>query len=323
MRKALAQTIDHLREERAGLETNVARRTRELSSSLEDLKQAQSALVQGERMALIGELVASVAHEIYNPLNAIAGSVSSLERISSEVQAMIGAYREAEAELPEPRRGELERRRAELDIDGTLDDLAGVVKVVQSATRRSVEIVTTLRSFARAPGEPIPSDLTAGLEETLSLLRHRLERRSIEVIARHEPLPEVVCRTGEINQVFMNLLTNAIQAIEERTAKDHSRGVIVVATRPEGSGVTISISDNGPGVPDDLRERVFDPFFTTKSREGTGLGLSISREIVRRHGGTLELERAEELGGARFVCRLPLNPPQGMGRGAPLRATNR
>jgi signal transduction histidine kinase len=304
MRRALAQTIAELMEERASLETNVEVRTRELRRALEELKQAQTALIQGERMALIGELVASVAHEIYNPLNAIGGSISSLERVASELTQMLEAYRQSEPQLSEAERRRLAEARAALDVDGALEDLAGVVKVVQSATRRSVEIVGNLKSFARAPAEPIPADLHAGLRETLSLLRHKLRQREIQVVECYGDLPPVVCRAGEINQVFMNVLTNAIQAIEKNGA-----GVIQVETWREGETAAVAISDNGGGVPRELRDKVFDPFFSTKRGDGTGLGLSISREIVRRHGGTLAVEDARD-GGARFVCRLPLRGPR-------------
>src|SRR5690606_7674865 len=156
-----------------------------------------------------------------------------------------------------------------------LEDLAGIVKVVQSATRRSVEIVGNLKSFSRVPTEPIPSDLHGGLCETLSLLRHRLRHGGIEVVERFGELPQVTCRAGEINQVFMNLLTNAIQAVSENHAEGGGR--IEVVTEAGPAEVTVAITDNGPGVPRQLRKRIFDPFFTTKLRgHGTGLGLSIS-----------------------------------------------
>lgn len=316
MRRALAQTIAELKEERAGLETRVARRTAELSDALEELKQAQTALIQGERMALIGELVAGVAHEIYNPLNAISGSIGSVARVQEELEAMLAAYARAERSLPEDERRALADKRDELDLDGALDDLRGIVKVVQSATRRSVEIVGNLKSFSRAPTEPIPSDLHEGLRETLSLLRHRLRHRGIEVVERFGDLPAVVCRAGEINQVFMNLLTNAAQAVTE--THPGGGGRIEIHTEAEGDDVTITIADNGPGVPEEIAARVFDPFFTTKLRgQGTGLGLSISSEIVRRHGGVLALD--DDPGapsGARFVCRLPITPPPARSRPA-------
>lgn len=309
MRQALARTIAELKEERAGLETNVELRTAELRNALEELQQAQSALIQGERMALIGELVAGIAHEIYNPLSAITGSISSLERVRDELIQMLTAYREALPSLPADQRAALEKQSEELDVAGALDDLAGVAKVVKSATGRSVEIVASLKSFSRAPAGPVPTDIHEGLRETLSLLRHRIKQGGIEVVEELGEVPPVICRGGEINQVFMNLLTNAIQAAVAHHG--HGGGRVEVTTSADDATAEIAISDNGPGVPLGLQQRVFDPFFTTKARgEGTGLGLSISSEIVRRHGGTFRVETAEHLGGgARFVFTLPLVPP--------------
>jgi len=301
MRRALARTIADLEEERAGLETNVELRTAELRAALDELKRTQAALVQGERMALLGELVAGVAHEVNNPLNAIGGSISSLERVEEELRTMLDAYRQAEAQLPADEREKMAAQRKALDIDGALEDLAGVAKVVESATRRSVEIVGNLRRFARAPAEAVPASLDDGLTETLSLLRHRLSERGLRVDVSDLALPQVVCRPGEINQVFMNVLSNAVAAPAEST--------IAVRKRIEGERVVIEIADDGPGVPEGLRTRIFDPFFTTKARgEGTGLGLSISADILRRHGGSLSVDADPELSGARFRIELPLDP---------------
>jgi len=313
MRTALAHTIAELKKERAGLETHVEQRTAELRHALDELKQAQTALVQGERMALIGELVAGVAHEIYNPLNAIVGCVTSLERVKEELTEMLAYYDGASSALPESLRAELEAKAEELDIDGAIDDLTGIIRVVTSASGRSVEIVGNLKSFSRTPVEAIPTDLHAGLNETISLLRHRLRHRGIELaLDLGEEVPLVVCRGGEINQVFMNLLTNAIQAVDE--AHPGEGGRIDIHTERAGDRVRVVIDDNGPGVPDELRDRVFDPFFTTKLEGlGTGLGLSISSEIMRRHGGTLAVD-VSPLEGARFVCALPIHPTSARSR---------
>jgi signal transduction histidine kinase len=304
MRDRLAGTIAELERERAGLEANVEARTAELRKALRDLKHAQAALVQGERMASIGELVSGVAHEINNPLNAIAGASAPLERVVDEVKTMIDAYRGAERELPPERRRELEALRARLDLDGSLDDLVGISTVVRRATERSVRIVQNLKSFSRVSADPAATDLHAGLEETLMLLGPRLRQACIRVVKEYGELPEIVCRGGEVNQVFMNLLTNAIQALESCQQEDR---VIRIDSRVDGEWVIVSIADNGPGVPETIARQIFDPFFTTKPRgQGTGLGLSISSDIARRHGGSLSLERPEGSEGARFVCRLPL-----------------
>jgi signal transduction histidine kinase len=172
-----------------------------------------------------------------------------------------------------------------------------------------VRIVTNLKNFSRASGENVPTDLHAGIDETLMLLLPRLRQACIQVTKRYGDLPNVVCRPGEMNQVFMNLLTNALHALEQRVGPGERE--IVIETRAVDAMAEIAFEDNGPGVPDELATNIFEPFFTTKPRgQGTGLGLSISTDIARRHGGTLVLERggANEggrRGGARFVCRIP------------------
>jgi two-component system NtrC family sensor kinase len=314
MRERLFSTIAELEEERAGLEEKVEARTAELRQTLEELRRTQAALIQGERLASIGELVAGVAHEIYNPLNAIAGAAGPLTEIAPELRTVLDAYREAERDLPPARRAELAALRERLDLDASVDDLTGISTVIKRAVDRSVKIVQNLRSFSRAPGESVPTDLHAGIEETLMLLAPRLRQAKIEVVRRFGDLPPVVCRGGEMNQVFMNLLVNAIQALEGAPPPAEA-ATIVVETRADGDTAEIVVADNGPGVPEDLRRKVFDPFFTTKPRgQGTGLGLSISTDIARRHGGALALEppAIPSRTGARFVCRVPLgrkSPP--------------
>jgi signal transduction histidine kinase len=309
MRANLASTIAELSAERAGLEANVEARTAELTFALAELKRTQAALVQGERLASIGELVAGVAHEIYNPLNAIAGAAVPLSELGPELREVLDAYRRAEADLPPARRAALEALRARVDLDTSLDDLAGIATVIRRAVDRSVKIVQNLKSFSRASGEDVPADLHAGLEETLMLLGPRLRASGVTVERRLGELPLVVCRAGEINQVFMNLFVNALQALEAASVEGPK---ITVQTWVEGEIAAVAIADNGPGVPDGLQTKIFDPFFTTKPRgQGTGLGLSISTDIARRHGGSLSLERLAEPSGARFVCRLPVKPPDG------------
>jgi signal transduction histidine kinase len=305
MREGLAHTIAELEQERAGLEANVAARTAELTHALAELKRTQAALIQGERLASIGELVAGVAHEINNPLNAIAGAAVPLAERVPEVREMLEAYREAEADLPPARRKALAELRNKLDLDASLEDLTGISTVIRRAVDRSVKIVQNLRSFSRVSGEAVPTDLHVGLEETLMLLAPRLRQAQVQVVKRFDDIPHVVCRGGEINQVFMNLLVNAIQALE---GQQDPPPAIEIETRVEGETAVITVSDNGPGVPADLSKRIFDPFFTTKPRgQGTGLGLSISSDIARRHGGSLALEPPLTGGrGARFVCVLPL-----------------
>jgi signal transduction histidine kinase len=305
MRERLARTIGELEEERATLESKVDARTDALKKALRELRETQAALVQGERLASIGELVAGVAHEINNPLNAVAGSAEPLEQVVTDVRAMLDAYRSASVELPTERRAEIDALWKKLDLDASLDDLVGISSVVKRATERTVRIVQNLRNFARVTSEAVPTDVHAGLEETLVLLAPRLRQSCIQVKKTFGELPLVTCRAGELNQVFMNLLMNAIQALEGSHAPEGEREIEIV-TQVRAESAEIAISDNGPGVPETLEKRIFDPFFTTKPPgQGTGLGLSISTDIIRKHGGTLRAERPEG-GGARLVVRVPI-----------------
>lgn len=321
MRENLARTIGELEHERATLEANVEARTAELTRAMEDLKEAQAALVQGERLASIGELVAGVAHEIYNPLNAVAGSAEPLERVVADVRAMLDAYRALESSLPPEERKTVEKLRAKLDLENSLDDLVGISSLVRRATNRTVRIVQNLKNFSRGSGEMVPADLHAGLDDTLTLLGGRLRQSCIQLTKRYGDVPLVVCRSGEINQVFMNLIMNSVQALESESPPSSGRDPagddlkqITIETAVERGAVVVTVSDNGPGVPKDIEHRIFDPFFTTKPPgQGTGLGLSISTDIVRKHGGSLTVEHPRE-GGARLLVRIPLRGQLGADR---------
>jgi signal transduction histidine kinase len=304
MRRTLAKTIALLEEEREGLEEKVEARTAALSRALLELKEAQAALLHGEKMKSLGQLVAGVAHEINNPLNAIAGSVESLAERAAEARLVLDAYRSAEGDLPPERRAELAALRGRVDLEATLEDLDGISKVIRRSTERAVRIVGDLLHFSRASTDHVPTDLHAGLDEALSLLGSHLRHAGVTVQKEYGVIPELLVRAGEVNQIFLNLLTNALQAV---TGQPDPR--IVIGTRATQGTVEITIEDNGPGVPEPLRTRIFDPFFTTKAAgQGTGLGLSISAQIAARHGGTLTVEDIESQG-ARFVLRLPMAPP--------------
>jgi signal transduction histidine kinase len=301
MRRTLSRTIAELEAERAGLEEKVEHRTAALTRALTELRETQAALLHGEKMASLGQLVAGVAHEINNPLNAIAGSVESLAERASEARRVLEAYRAAEADLPADRREELGKLREAVDLDATLEDLDAIAKVIRRSTDRAVRIVGDLLHFSRASSDKVPTNLHAGIDEALSLLGSHLRHAGVAVERSYGPIPELLVRADEVNQIFLNLLTNALQAVAGR-----SPAAIRIRTTLAQGGVEVVIEDSGPGVPAALRTRIFDPFFTTKpAGHGTGLGLSISAQIAARHGGTLTVEDAEG-GGARFVLRLPV-----------------
>ena len=188
-----------------------------------------------------------------------------------------------------------------VDIAGSLEDLVGISTVIKRATERSVKIVQNLRNFSRVSGEPVPTDLHVGIEETLMLLAPRLRQANIQVERRFGQLPPVMCRAGEMNQVFMNLLVNAIQALEQG---ENGEGRVVIETRVDGEMAEVSVTDNGPGVPDQISHRIFDPLFTRKEG-GRGMGLTIARQLVESHGGRIHLLLDGRRRGANFEILLP------------------
>lgn len=267
-----------------GLEERVRDRTRELEDALERLRRTQAQLVQAGKMAGLGQLVAGVAHEINNPVSVIASGIERLrERVSSSADPLLN----------------------------------GLFEVIQDGARRTREIVANLRTFSRHDEAVLQKvRLAEGLESALRLLHHRIEGH-VEIRRSIDEVPPVLCRAGEVNQVFLNLLANALDAVEERGRREGNgyRGRVSVEVHPaaDGNGVEAAVGDNGGGIPEALRSRVFDPFFTTKPvGQGTGLGLSLSYDIIAQHGGSLTLESAEGVG-TTFRVRLPLEPPEGSG----------
>jgi signal transduction histidine kinase len=289
MRRALRDKLRSTEEVNLDLEREVQRRTadlarknRELADALEKLTRAQSQLVRAEKMASIGQLVAGIAHEINNPVNAIVNTVHPLQ------EAVDGVALKA-----------LSPEVKELSVE-----IKDMVRVIQSGAQRTKLIVQALHNYSRTDDERIVDfDLNKGLDESLELLRHLL-KGGIDVERRYGPVGRIRGHAGQVNQVFMNLLTNAAQALAGR---DGAR--ISLTTRRQGDQVVIVIADNGPGIAQEILPRIFDPFFTTKDvGEGTGLGLSIVHGIVERHGGSIEVE--SEVGkGTVFTVTLPTDLP--------------
>ena len=221
---------------------------------------------------------------------------------------MIAAYREAEAELPaRAPRGPRPRCATRLDVEASLDDLAGIASVIRRATERSVRIVQNLRNFSRVSGEAVPTDLHAGLEETLLLLGPRLRHGGVDVVRRFGELPAVVCRAEEMNQIFMNLLVNAHPGAGAGERAPSPR-IDPIETRVEGDSAVVTIADNGPGVPDPLEQRDLRSVLHHEApRTGDrprALHLDGHRAPPRRHA--LAAGAPRTAAGARFACRIPL-----------------
>lgn len=251
----------------------------ELKNALDELRSAQTQLIHAEKMASLGQLTAGIAHEINNPINFIASSIGPLRRDLRDYDGMKGQGSEA-TELR--------------------DEIIILLNGIETGAQRTAEIVKSLRSFTRLDeGDVKNVDLHEGLESTLMLLGTRL-RDGVAIVRNYGELPRVECNAGQVNQVFMNVIANALDALEGRPDKR----IEITTTQPDLKHVVIRIADNGPGIPEDVLDHLFEPFFTTKDvGKGTGLGLSISYGIIEQHQGTISVEIDN---GTAFIITLPL-----------------
>ncbi|MGB7274465.1 MAG: ATP-binding protein, partial [Geitlerinemataceae cyanobacterium] len=296
-------------------EAQLRQKAEALERTLAELKSAQTQLVQSEKMSSLGQLVAGVAHEINNPVSFIYGNVEHLRNYINDVFRLIEAYQE---NYPNPS-AELQDLAEEIELEFIREDLPKLISSMQVGTERIREIVVSLRNFSRIDrARVLRANLHEGINNTLLILNHRLKARpnrpEIQVSLKYGNVPEVVCYAGEINQVFMNIISNAIDALEEEIAnpnqnrETHKTPQICIRTRADENYAIVRISDNGSGIPNEIQEKMFDPFFTTKSvGKGTGLGLSISYQIVvEKHGGMLQCFSQPDRG-TEFVISLPID----------------
>ncbi|MBV6623337.1 MAG: AAA family ATPase [Rivularia sp. (in: Bacteria)] len=300
--------------ENAHLYAGEQEKSQQLQQSLETLQQTQAQLVQTEKISSLGQLVAGVAHEVNNPVGFIAGNLSIANQYIEDLLELLSLY---QANLPSPPE-EIETFQEEIDLNYLLEDLPKMITSMELGTDRIRDIMQSLRNFSRTDSaEKKPINVHEGIETTLMILQHRFkansERPKIEVVKKYEELPLVKCYSGQLNQAFMNLLANAIDALDESnqdktyTEVEKNPNVITIRTSADEDKVTIRIADNGPGMPEKVRSKLFDAFFTTKPEgKGTGLGLSISHQIVAEtHGGNLYCLSSPG-NGAEFVIELPL-----------------
>jgi hypothetical protein len=309
------RTVAELKRQQA--ERRERDRMMQLEQTLAELQRTQSKLVQSEKISSLGQLVAGVAHEINNPLGCITGNLSHTADYTQDLLEHLQLYRQSLQQLPP----ELSEHAEEIDVDYLIEDLPMIVDSMKVSVDRIRELVTSLRQFSRLDAEKTCCDVHDGLDSTLVVLRHRLkansDRPEILVLKEYGDLPAVMCRPGQLNQVFMNLLSNAIDAMEEanqgRSYREIEENPNVICIRTQhiqddgGDRLAICIADNGVGIPLDVQPRLFETFFTTKSTErGTGLGLSLSYQIVtENHGGTLTFDSTPGQG-TEFIIELPL-----------------
>ncbi len=274
----------------------------QLKQALGKLKRTQAQLVQSEKMVSLGQLVAGVAHEINNPTSFIYGNVEHAEHYIQELVELLQLYRQHYPN-PDP---EIEGLSEDIDLDFLLEDLPKLLGSMKSGADRIHQIVLSLRNFARHDeSERKPVDLHEGIDSTLTILQHRLKARGteIEVVREYAQLPRLDCYPGQLNQVFMNLLANAIDALEDRECPQ----IRIRTECREGDRVVISIGDNGPGMNPEILRRSFDPFFTTKPvGKGTGMGLFVVHQVVvEQHGGRIDCH-SQPGEGARFEIEVPI-----------------
>lgn len=306
MAGSLEERSRELIELNRSLEIKVQERTQELEEKRQEvvqaydsLKDAQFQLIQSEKMASLGQLVAGIAHEIKNPLNFIYGNTEFLRTYIERLERLVRLYDQSV-----PAEGETGRRIAELKqeihYEFTLEDLRTLIANFEEGARRIHDIIGDLRSFSRMESDELQkADIHESIELALNLLQNEYRDR-IEIRKEYATLPQLKCHPGKLSQVFMNLLSNACQAIPDT-------GVITIRTRRENDAAVVEISDNGVGMEAKDVDRIFEPFFTTKPvGMGTGLGLSISYAIVEQHQGVIEVE-SEQGRGATFRVRLPVN----------------
>lgn len=281
----------------------VQRQKEELETILENLKSTQTQLVEAEKMASLGLLTAGVAHEINNPINFVSGNVEPLKRDIHDLLKILVAYEDqiSQAKL----QGNFEAvasLKEELDFDFLVEEIEHLLGGIQEGARRTSEIVKGLRNFSRLDEDELKlASVNEGIESTLLILGSELRER-IEVILELGEVPEISCHPGKLNQVYMNVITNAIQSIEDE-------GKIYIRTAVEGEYVKVSIEDTGRGMTEEVQQRIFDPFFTTKEvGHGTGLGLSISFGIIENHKGKISV-KSKVGAGSEFEILLPINRP--------------
>jgi two-component system NtrC family sensor kinase len=294
------------------LEHRVEERTRELSEALKRLKESEAQLIQSEKMSSLGQMVAGVAHEINTPLayvkNSLGAVADKLPDLGDAVEqsetllALLQGGASANAEELSRQFALVTARVAKLKQQNVMQELTGLVKDGLHGTGQMAEIVGNLKDFSRLDRSKVTSfNLNEGLASTLLLAKHLL--KSVLVKRQLGDIPAIVCSPSQINQVFLNLITNAAQAMA------NERGTISLTTRAAEGGVTVEVADDGRGIASEVLPKIFDPFFSTKEiGKGTGLGLSISYKIVQQHGGRIDVE-SQVGAGTRFTVWLPLKPP--------------
>jgi len=291
--------------QQAELLAQTQRQKEEMAQTLKELQQTQSQLIQSEKMAGLGQLVAGVAHEINNPISFIYSNITCVTEHTENILKLLRLYQE---NYPDAK-GEIKEQAVAIDLDFIANDLPKILTSMTIGANRIRELVVSLHTFSRLDEAQMkPVDLYAGIDSTLLILQYWLQppdsTQVIEVVKEYGNLPLVECYAAQMNQVFMNVISNAIDALKEST--ENPKIWIQIAIT-EANSVLIRIADNGCGIPEGMEARIFEPFFTTKEPgKGTGLGLSVSYHIiVQKHGGQITCV-SQPGQGTEFWIEIPL-----------------
>jgi PAS domain S-box-containing protein len=292
----------------------------DLEHALEELQRTQAQLIQNEKMSSLGQLVAGIAHEVNNPITFIAGNINHANDYFSNLLRVLKLYQKHN---PSPDL-EIESTLEEIDLDFIVTDFSQLLESMKAGAARIQKIVVSLRTFSRLDEAAYKTvDIHDGIESTLTILQNRINQdyrdRTIQVIKNYGELPLVRCYAGQLNQVFLNVLANAIDALEEAISSDQGSvsddgsfsPKIEIHTEHIDRWIRIRVADNGPGIAEDLQSRMFDPFFTTKPvGKGIGMGLATSYQIItKQHGGTLRCTSTPNQG-AEFIIEIPIHQTQ-------------
>jgi hypothetical protein len=311
---ALKENERIILEQNVILELKVNERTHELSESnhelnttLEDLKQAQTQLVESEKMASLGQLTAGIAHEINNPINFVTSNINPLKR---DIDIMLTAINVIEnlgtsdASIADKQK-QIKEYKEEMDFDYLKLEIEHLIKGINEGAKRTAEIVKGLKIFSRLDEDDLKkTDINEGLESTMVIANNLLNNK-IKVIKEYGDLPLAECYAGKLNQVFLNIISNAVYAVQKRYG-DNAGGEISIKTTYDEENILVKIKDNGIGMDADTQRKIFEPFFTTKGvGEGTGLGLSIAYNTIKKHNGHIIVESARGEG-SEFILYIPV-----------------
>jgi two-component system NtrC family sensor kinase len=313
--KLLQENEKIIREQNIVLELKVNERTielsesnQELNSTLENLKQAQTQLVEAEKMASLGQLTAGIAHEINNPINFVTSNINPLKR---DIEMILEALTVIENvglsdASPVDKVKQIKKYKEELDFDYLTTEIKHLIKGINEGAIRTAEIVKGLRFFSRLDEDDLKkADINEGLESTMVIANNLLNNK-IKIIKEYGNLPMVYCYPGKLNQTFLNVISNAVYAVQKRFGNNIG-GKITLYTGYDKKNVVIRIKDNGMGMNANTQKKIFEPFFTTKDvGQGTGLGMSIAYNIIKKHNGVIDVHSVEGEG-TEFVLQIPIN----------------